>query len=102
MIAILIKMLAIHAILAAVGGAAGLGTLGKALVGGLGGDLTPMASGGIVTSPTRALVGEAGPEAVIPLNQLGNMNQKVVVEGKIRGRDIWISNSEHQNFLNNS
>ena len=32
----------------------------------------PMATGGIVTGPTRALVGEAGPEAVIPLNQLMN------------------------------
>jgi uncharacterized protein YukE len=31
-----------------------------------------MAKGGIVTGPTRALVGEAGPEAVIPLNQLMN------------------------------
>jgi hypothetical protein len=30
----------------------------------------PFATGGIVTSPTRALVGEAGPEAVIPLSQL--------------------------------
>jgi hypothetical protein len=29
-----------------------------------------LATGGIVTSPTRALIGEAGPEAVIPLNQL--------------------------------
>jgi hypothetical protein len=28
-----------------------------------------MATGGIVTGPTKALVGEAGPEAVIPLNQ---------------------------------
>jgi len=28
---------------------------------------TPMATGGIVTSPTYALIGEAGPEAVIPL-----------------------------------
>jgi hypothetical protein len=31
-----------------------------------------MAAGGIVTGPTRALVGEAGPEAVIPLSQLMN------------------------------
>lgn len=30
--------------------------------------LTPMATGGIVTGPTRALVGEAGSEAVIPLD----------------------------------
>jgi hypothetical protein len=29
----------------------------------------PMATGGIVTGPTRALVGEAGAEAVIPLNK---------------------------------
>lgn len=36
-----------------------------------GGGPTPMASGGIVTRPTFALVGEAGPEAVIPLSQLG-------------------------------
>jgi len=27
-----------------------------------------MASGGIVTGPTRAIVGEAGPEAVVPLS----------------------------------
>ena len=26
-----------------------------------------MATGGIVNSPTRALIGEAGPEAIIPL-----------------------------------
>jgi TP901 family phage tail tape measure protein len=31
------------------------------------------AEGGIVTKPTRALIGEAGPEAVIPLNKLGNI-----------------------------
>ncbi len=35
--------------------------------------LTPLAVGGIVTGPTAALIGEAGPEAVIPLNKLGNM-----------------------------
>jgi hypothetical protein len=33
-----------------------------------------MAEGGIVTSPTLALIGEGvGPEAVIPLSKLGNM-----------------------------
>lgn len=31
-----------------------------------------MATGGIVTDPTFALIGEAGPEAVIPLGQLGD------------------------------
>lgn len=34
---------------------------------------TPFAMGGIVTRPTFALIGEAGPEAVIPLNRAGNM-----------------------------
>jgi hypothetical protein len=33
----------------------------------------PMAAGGIVTQPLNALVGEAGPEAIIPLDRLGNM-----------------------------
>ena len=30
---------------------------------------TPFAKGGIVTGPTLGLVGEAGPEAIIPLNR---------------------------------
>lgn len=34
----------------------------------LGVDIPAMAKGGIVTGPTLALIGEAGPEAVIPLN----------------------------------
>ena len=32
-----------------------------------------MAMGGLVTSPTVAMVGEAGPEAVIPLSKIGQM-----------------------------
>lgn len=32
-------------------------------------DIPPLAKGGIVTRPTLALIGEAGPEAVIPLNK---------------------------------
>jgi phage-related protein len=32
-------------------------------------NITPLASGGIVTRPTLALVGERGPEAVIPLDR---------------------------------
>ena len=35
--------------------------------------LVGMASGGIVTSPTQALIGEAGAEAVIPLNRIGSV-----------------------------
>jgi hypothetical protein len=33
-------------------------------------DISPLAKGGIVTAPTLALVGEAGPEAVIPLDRM--------------------------------
>ena len=35
--------------------------------------LPRLASGGIVMSPTVALIGESGPEAVIPLNRAGSM-----------------------------
>jgi hypothetical protein len=37
------------------------------------GRLTPMAEGGVVMGPTQALVGEAGPEAIIPLDRMGKM-----------------------------
>jgi hypothetical protein len=38
-----------------------------------------MADGGIVTKPTRALIGEAGAEAVIPLDRMGSMGTRVTV-----------------------
>ena len=38
-----------------------------------------MATGGIVTSPTMALIGEAGPEAVIPLDKMGSMGGGVTI-----------------------
>src|SRR6202044_908246 len=34
-------------------------------------DIPMLAAGGIVDSPTLALIGEAGPEAVIPLTSMG-------------------------------
>jgi hypothetical protein len=36
---------------------------------------TPLQVGGIVTKPTHAILGEAGPEAVIPLNKLGSITR---------------------------
>ena len=36
-------------------------------------DIWPFAEGGIVTSPMMGLVGEAGPEAIIPLDKLDDM-----------------------------
>jgi hypothetical protein len=39
-----------------------------------------LAEGGIVTGPTVAMIGEAGPEAVIPLNQMnGRMGSNVTI-----------------------
>ena len=50
-----------------------------------------MAKGGIVTRPTLAMIGESGPEAVIPLGRgggMGSMNVTVnVAEGAIVGVD---------------
>jgi hypothetical protein len=36
-------------------------------------DIPMLANGGIVSSPTLALIGERGPEAVIPLSKMGSM-----------------------------
>ena len=38
-----------------------------------------MAKGGVVSSPTNAIIGEAGPEAVIPLDRMGGMGSDAVV-----------------------
>ena len=52
-------------------GLAGLQTSTSNRISSLG--LTPMAEGGLVTGPTPALVGEAGPEVVIPLDRFESM-----------------------------
>lgn len=49
-----------------------------------GNPLTPFARGGIVTGPTPALVGEAGPEAIIPLDRFDD------VVGKRGGANVNI------------
>lgn len=54
--------------------------------GGFDGDIwTPFARGGVVTGPTRALIGEAGPEAVIPLGKGAGMGTTIqlVVDGRV-------------------
>lgn len=38
-----------------------------------------LADGGIVTAPTLALIGEAGPEAVVPLDHAGGMGTNVTI-----------------------
>jgi hypothetical protein len=69
-----------------------IGSLGQISLGRMGGDgsaagganpagldYKAMATGGIVTSPTMALIGEAGPEAVIPLDKMGSMGGGVTI-----------------------
>lgn len=51
------------------------------------GSLIPFADGGIVTGPTPALIGEAGPEAVIPLDQLGRFGGMNVTINMPAGSD---------------
>lgn len=46
-------------------------SIGNFDIGGI--NIPGFANGGIVTGPTLAMVGEKGPEAIIPLSQLGNM-----------------------------
>ena len=38
-----------------------------------------LAEGGIVTGPTLAMLGEAGPEAVIPLNRAGSLGNNITI-----------------------
>jgi TP901 family phage tail tape measure protein len=72
----------------AIGGASSMGAGGasgmvgaSATASGVGANFAPQyaASGGIVKSPTLAMVGEAGPEAIIPLDQYNNRNQTLTI-----------------------
>jgi hypothetical protein len=55
--------------------------------GGGGGNFAFMANGGIVTNPTQAIIGEAGAEAVIPLNRIGSVLSSLTdLEGMGSGR----------------
>tara|TARA_R100000655_G_scaffold91646_1_gene132496 strand:- start:12053 stop:14353 length:2301 start_codon:yes stop_codon:yes gene_type:complete len=61
------------------------------------------AEGGMVTGPTTALIGEgigtsaSNPEVVAPLDKLKSMigggTQNIVVEGRLAGNDIFLSNA---------
>ena len=64
------------------------------------------ALGGIVTKPTLGLVGEAGTEAIVPFNRMGefmkmagvgNTGGKMAVSGRLSGNDIFLSNQFSQN-----
>jgi hypothetical protein len=49
--------------------------------------VTLFAKGGIVTSPTLGVVGEAGPEAVIPLDRAGGIGGQTFVTINVTGAD---------------
>lgn len=61
--------------------------------------LTPLAEGGIVTNPTAALIGEAGPEAVIPLNKMGAMGTTNITINMPAGADGQDIVSALQNYV---
>ncbi len=42
-------------------------------------NIPELAKGGIVTGPTLAMIGEAGPEAVVPLDRMGSMATNVTI-----------------------
>jgi len=46
-----------------------------------------LAAGGIVNSPTLAMIGEAGPEAVIPLDRMGDFGGGGSVTIHVNGGD---------------
>ncbi len=64
-------------------------------------DIPMLAKGGIVTSPTLAMIGEAGPEAVVPLNQSGGFGNtyNITVNGAV---DSEGTARQIVNLLNNS
>ena len=87
------------------GGASALGGIGSFFMGGA----TEFASGGIVSSPTLGLVGEAGTEAIMPLSKLssflntsfnaGSMSGNSTSNGGqfvIRGQDLLLSVNRSQ------
>ena len=70
----------------------GVSAIGSAIkaVGAAQNSIFKFATGGIVTRPTLGLVGEAGPEAIIPLSQAGNLGGNVTVNvyGDVTGQEI--------------
>ena len=62
-------------------------------------NIPKMAEGGIVNSPTLALIGEAGPEAVVPLNKMRGMggNITINISGGL-GTSTDIANAVYDNL----
>lgn len=90
-------MMIVKALLGGATGGASLAAGGglKGILGGL--NIPFLADGGIVNGATLSVIGEAGPEAVIPLNKLHQYGgaQTVNVVGKISGEDIVLSSDRY-------
>ena len=54
--------------------------------------INPFATGGIINKPTLGLVGEAGPEAIVPLNEAGGIGTTYVIN--INGDVYGVSDLE--------
>jgi hypothetical protein len=81
------------------GGLGDLSKIGQSAVGAASGMNIPrMANGGIVTSPTLALIGEAGPEAVVPLGKGGGMGGIVINISGGLGTSTDIANAVYENL----
>jgi len=101
------KMFLIKAIMTAINPAAGAAKGAGGILGSLIGGITPFATGGIVSRPTLGMVGEAGTEAILPLDrfqgmlaqsfQMGSVSgngggtQTVVLDTRISGNDLWLT-----------
>lgn len=81
-----------------------LGSVFKKMVNGIidlankipGVNIPRLASGGIVSSPTTAVIGEAGPEAVIPLSKMGSMGSSVTINNPVVRSDADITKLANQ------
>ena len=104
MMAMLAAQLFIQSLLGGTAIGTAMGLKGGGLQGILDSVFPAFASGGLVTGPTAALIGEgpgtsaSNPEVVAPLDKLKSMigegTQQVEVFGRLSGNDIWLSNSK--------
>lgn len=74
-----------------VAGAVGFGKVASGVTGAIG-DFLGLANGGIVTSPTPALIGEAGAEAVVPLSDNKAGERAQIMQSAGLGGGISIGN----------
>jgi hypothetical protein len=75
----------------AIAAGVGLIALASLLKGTFGKSIPALADGGIVNGPTLALIGERGPEAVVPLSQLDNFGGNAgTLTTRVSGDDLYI------------